>query len=285
MPRPVPSLRSRERQGDARPGKRIRRGHTATSRSPSSGSAVGCHPARPTRRRSKARCPALRPRHDVAEWVRARAASPSASGARLVRRSTPSLSSACRRARAGRRGRSVRLPLQPPHRRAGLAVLRRPSTLERLAQVAPRGPRMGHGARGVIRHVGGPGGRDLAVRASSVKVHRVACVVDCGTVINPDSFEAQMQGGIFHALNADAVGQLTFAAASPAQHELQQLSRDAHERDAAGDRADHPSTAPPSGVGEPGVPPVAPALANAYARLTGGRVRNLPFFPGATMSD
>jgi len=45
------------------------------------------------------------------------------------------------------------------------------------------------------------------------------------------------------------------------------------------------SGAPLGGVGEPGVPPVAPAVANAYARLTGQRVRTLPFFPGATMSD
>ena len=45
------------------------------------------------------------------------------------------------------------------------------------------------------------------------------------------------------------------------------------------------SGAPLGGVGEPGVPPIAPAVANAYARLTGQRVRSLPFFPGATMGD
>jgi isoquinoline 1-oxidoreductase beta subunit len=43
------------------------------------------------------------------------------------------------------------------------------------------------------------------------------------------------------------------------------------------------STELPSGTGEPGVPPLAPALANAYAQLTGTRLRTLPFFPGATM--
>ena len=41
------------------------------------------------------------------------------------------------------------------------------------------------------------------------------------------------------------------------------------------------SDAPPAGVGEPGVPPIAPAVANAYYRLTGTRVYNLPFFPNA----
>lgn len=43
--------------------------------------------------------------------------------------------------------------------------------------------------------------------------------------------------------------------------------------------------APMGGIGEPGVPPIAPALANAYAKLTGKRQRSLPFFPGSTMSD
>ena len=55
--------------------------------------------------------------------------------------------------------------------------------------------------------------------------------------------------------------------------------------DAAGDRADHHEHRAAGGVGEPGVPPIAPALANAYARLTGLRVRTLPFFPNATMGD
>ena len=53
--------------------------------------------------------------------------------------------------------------------------------------------------------------------ASSMTVHRVACVVDCGTVINPDSVEAQMQGGILHALNATLWGQSTFTAGKAGQ--------------------------------------------------------------------
>ena len=43
------------------------------------------------------------------------------------------------------------------------------------------------------------------------------------------------------------------------------------------------SNNPPSGLGEPAVPPIAPALANAYSRLKGSRVRTLPFFPGVSM--
>ena len=121
--------------------------------------------------------------------------------------------------------------------------------------------------------------------SSSVTVHRVACVIDCGTVINPDSVEAQMQGGILHGLNAALWGQSTFAAGKAAQtnfnrsrvmriKEMPQVTVQIVK-----------STEPPAGVGEPGVPPIAPALANAYARLTGLRARTLPLFPNATMGD
>ena len=117
--------------------------------------------------------------------------------------------------------------------------------------------------------------------AGSMKVNRIACVVDCGTVINPDSVQAQMQGGIVHAMNAALWGQMTFAAGKAAQlnfnnyrmmriNDMPQITVQIMQ-----------STNPPSGIGEPGVPPLAPALANAYARLTGTRVRTLPFFAGA----
>ena len=121
--------------------------------------------------------------------------------------------------------------------------------------------------------------------STSVTVSRVACVIDCGTVINPDSVEAQMQGGILHGLNAALWGQSTFAAGKAAQtnfnrsrvmriKEMPQVTVQIIK-----------STEPPAGVGEPGVPPIAPALANAYARLTGLRARTLPLFPNATMGD
>jgi isoquinoline 1-oxidoreductase beta subunit len=119
--------------------------------------------------------------------------------------------------------------------------------------------------------------------AGSLRVHRVDCVVDCGTVINPDSVEAQMQGGILHALNATLWGESTFTAGKANQsnfnrYRVMRLSEMPVVKVQILD-----STRPPSGVGEPAVPPLAPALANAYARLTGNRVYKLPFFPGATM--
>jgi len=119
--------------------------------------------------------------------------------------------------------------------------------------------------------------------AGSLKVHRVACVVDCGIVINPDSVEAQMQGGIAHGLSAALWGQMTFVNGVAKQTNFNKY-RSAR-------LSEMPqitvqilrNSNPPSGIGEPAVPPIAPALANAYAKLTGVRIRTLPFFPGATM--
>lgn len=117
----------------------------------------------------------------------------------------------------------------------------------------------------------------------SLKVHRVACVVDCGIAVNPDSVEAQMQGGIVHGLNATLWGRSTFVGGVAQQTNFSRS------------RMMRLSEMPvitvqiiqngfdPSGTGEPAVPPVAPAIANAYARLTGVRQTSLPFFPTATM--
>ncbi|HEX6944891.1 MAG TPA: molybdopterin cofactor-binding domain-containing protein, partial [Casimicrobiaceae bacterium] len=120
---------------------------------------------------------------------------------------------------------------------------------------------------------------------TSVRVHRVLCVIDCGIAINPDSVEAQMQGGIVHALNAALWGQSTFTAGRANQTNFSRYRVLRPGEMPAVQVVIVPSTDAPSGTGEPGVPPLAPALANAYARLTGLRKRDLPLFPGATMGD
>jgi len=120
---------------------------------------------------------------------------------------------------------------------------------------------------------------------SSVRVNRVACVVDCGIAVNPDSIEAQMQGGILHALNATLWGQVTFTAGKANQTNFNRYRVMRPKEMPTVTVQIVPSTAPPTGIGEPGVPPLGPALVNAYARLTGLRVRTLPMFPGATMDD
>ncbi|MEP6809968.1 MAG: molybdopterin cofactor-binding domain-containing protein [Chthoniobacterales bacterium] len=124
---------------------------------------------------------------------------------------------------------------------------------------------------------------EISATATSIHVYKVACVVDCGKAVNPNSVEAQMQGGIFHGLSAALWGEIKWTAGKPGATNF------SHYRVLRMSEAPVitvniiNSGAPMSGCGEPGVPPIAPAIANAYAKLTGTRVRSLPFFPGATM--
>ncbi|MFM7103377.1 MAG: molybdopterin cofactor-binding domain-containing protein [Verrucomicrobiota bacterium] len=119
--------------------------------------------------------------------------------------------------------------------------------------------------------------------AGSLTVHRVACVVDCGTVINPDSVEAQMQGSIVHGLTAALWGEMTFTKGVAVQTNFSRYRMLRLGEMPVITVQILPSTNPPSGVGEPGVPPIAPAVANAYSALTGIPANTLPLFPGATM--
>ena len=121
--------------------------------------------------------------------------------------------------------------------------------------------------------------------AGSLRVHRVACAIDCGVAINPRSIEQQMQGGIVHGLNAALWGQQVFVAGKALSTNFNNW-RMLRARDMptvevvileSGDEN-------VGGVGEPGVPPIAPAVANAYYRLTGTRIYNLPFFPNSSRS-
>jgi CO/xanthine dehydrogenase Mo-binding subunit len=110
----------------------------------------------------------------------------------------------------------------------------------------------------------------------TVKVDRVTCAIDCGTAVNPDGVASQVEGGIAFALSAAMNGPITIDKGRVQQtnfHEypLLRMSETPHV-----DTYIVPSTAAPSGVGEPPVPPLAPAVANAIFAATGKRVRGLP---------
>ena len=99
-------------------------------------------------------------------------------------------------------------------------------------------------------------------------VHKVACAVDCGTAVNPNSVEAQMQGGIFHGLSAAKWGEVKWTAGKSNvtnfnKYRMTRLS----EAPVISVQVVN-SGAAMTGCGEPGVPPIAPAIANAYAKLT-----------------
>lgn len=110
----------------------------------------------------------------------------------------------------------------------------------------------------------------------SYHVDRVVCAVDCGIAINPDIVRAQVEGAIGFALSAVLHGAITLK-----EGEVEQSNFHQYQLARIGDmpRVEvHivPSTANPTGIGEPGVPPLAPAVANAIAAATGKRVRKLP---------
>ena len=121
--------------------------------------------------------------------------------------------------------------------------------------------------------------------AGSMTVHRVACVVDPGLAVNPNQIEAQMQGGIVHGLNAALYGQITFKTGSSSVRNFSSYRMIKLREMPVVTVKIINSGAAIGGIGEPGVPPIAPALANAWFRLTGNRVRTLPFFPGARMGE
>jgi len=111
----------------------------------------------------------------------------------------------------------------------------------------------------------------------SIKVDRVVCALDCGQVINPDMVKAQVQGGVVFGLSAALFEEITVE-----NGKIQQDNFDSFPVLRIND-APHvevhivPSHETPGGIGEPGVPSAAPAVANAIFAATGKRLRRLPF--------
>jgi isoquinoline 1-oxidoreductase beta subunit len=109
------------------------------------------------------------------------------------------------------------------------------------------------------------------------KIERVVCAVDCGTAINPDNIRAQMEGGIGFGLGATLHGEISLEDGRVVQSNFDDYRPLRIEEMPAVEVHILPSDLPPTGAGEPGVPPIGPALANAWAKLTGERIRSLPF--------
>ena len=111
-----------------------------------------------------------------------------------------------------------------------------------------------------------------------VKVHKVVSAIDCGFAINPDTVHAQMESGIAFGLSAALFGEITLAGGRAEQDNFDSYPV-LRMRDMPAVET-HIVPGKPGeklgGVGEPGVPPIAPAVANAVARLTGKPVRKLP---------
>jgi isoquinoline 1-oxidoreductase beta subunit len=118
---------------------------------------------------------------------------------------------------------------------------------------------------------------EVAVDGDRVQVRRVVCAIDCGLAVNPDGVVAQMQSGIAYGLSAALHGAITLK-----EGRVQEMNFDDYRvlrlpEMPAVETLIVPSDAAMGGAGEPGTPPIAPAVGNAVFALTGKRLRSLPF--------
>jgi isoquinoline 1-oxidoreductase beta subunit len=117
---------------------------------------------------------------------------------------------------------------------------------------------------------------EASIEDGSVRVHRVVAAIDSGHVVNPLSVEMQTQGAVVYALTAALYGEITIKDGA-----AEQSNFDEYEMLRIGDAPQVETVMVPSGdfwggVGEPPVPPLAPALCNAVFAATGKRIRSLP---------
>jgi isoquinoline 1-oxidoreductase beta subunit len=118
---------------------------------------------------------------------------------------------------------------------------------------------------------------EVSVVKGRVWVHRVVAAVDCGTALNPDSVEHQIEGAVAYGLSAALRGEITMAQGAVVQGNFDDYEPLRMQEMPAVEVHRMPSTAAPGGLGEPGLPPIAPAVANALFAATGRRLRKLPF--------
>jgi isoquinoline 1-oxidoreductase beta subunit len=117
---------------------------------------------------------------------------------------------------------------------------------------------------------------DVTVGAGEVKVDRIVAAVDIGIPVNPDVITAQAEGAVGFALSSVLRNKVTLVGGA-----VQEANFDAYEPTRMSEMPKvevhiTPSTVAPTGIGEPGVPCLAPAISNAVFAATGRRLRSLP---------
>jgi len=113
-------------------------------------------------------------------------------------------------------------------------------------------------------------------KRGDVRVHRVVCAVDCGTIVNPDTVKAQMESGIIFGITAALFGEITIKDGRVEQSNFNNYRMLRINEAPVIDVHLVKSSEPPGGVGEPGTSAVMPAVANAIFEATGKRIRKLP---------
>lgn len=117
---------------------------------------------------------------------------------------------------------------------------------------------------------------EVSVKSGVPRVHRVTCAIDCGTVVNPGIVAQQMEGSVVFAISAALHGRIDIADGVVQQTNFPSYPLLKLAQAPVVETALVESDRAPGGVGEPGVPPLAPAVANALFALTGKRIRALP---------
>ncbi len=117
---------------------------------------------------------------------------------------------------------------------------------------------------------------EVSVENGAIRVHQVLCVVDCGVAVNPDIVRAQMEGSVMYGLTAALHGELDLENGAITQSNFHDYPILRMNEAPDVDVVIIDSAEEPTGVGEPGLPPIAPAVANAVFAATGQRLRSLP---------
>jgi isoquinoline 1-oxidoreductase beta subunit len=110
----------------------------------------------------------------------------------------------------------------------------------------------------------------------NIRVHRVVCAVDCGIVVNPNIAAQQVESSVLFGLSAAMKGEITLSGGRVQQSNFSDYQVARMPDAPLVETVFIPSSEPPEGMGEPAVPPLAPAVANAVFKLTGQRLRSLP---------
>ncbi|MEM9617136.1 MAG: xanthine dehydrogenase family protein molybdopterin-binding subunit [Pseudomonadota bacterium] len=168
-----------------------------------------------------------------------------------------------------------RLALMEDHQRLA-GTLQKAADMASWGRAAPDGHAFGVAAvesfRSYVAQIA-----EVSIENGTPKVHNVWCAVDCGVAVNPEVIRAQMEGGIGYGLSAILFNELTLgddgAVMQSNFHDYRSLR--IGEMPSVSVEIIQ-STEAPTGVGEPGVPPIGPAVANAVRRLTGETPRQLP---------
>jgi isoquinoline 1-oxidoreductase beta subunit len=114
------------------------------------------------------------------------------------------------------------------------------------------------------------------------RVHRVVAAIDCGPIVNPDIIAAQVEGAIVYGLSAALYGEVTIEGGRAVQGNFDTYKILRINEMPVVEVHIVPSTEAQGGVGEPGTPPIAPAVVNALFALTGNRIRTLPLVRAST---